>query len=100
VPRPFYPRLQQLLGAYFHQDWDLEGDDWPAIVRKYRSDVSAAEAAAAASEIEQLIADGDSDSILADRLLREFGCYYDPRPDLGGPLPREWLIQLAAALRE
>lgn len=27
--------LVQFFGAYFHQDWDLEADDWQGIVDSY-----------------------------------------------------------------
>ena len=33
MPRTAYPWLRHLFGAYFHQDWDTEGEDWPDIVR-------------------------------------------------------------------
>jgi hypothetical protein len=100
MPAGSYQHLPHLFGAYFHQDWDAEGDGWPALVRNYRRDVSLADAAAAADEIEALLAEGDSEAALAERLVREFGCYYDPRPDLGGPALRTWLAQVASALRE
>jgi hypothetical protein len=94
-----YERLRHLMWAYFHQDWPLESADWQGVVRHYRGDVSPDEAAATAEAIVRLLGEGQPESQLADRLLREFGCYYDPRPDLGGPALRDWLLQVAAALR-
>jgi len=94
-----YERLQHLLGAYFHQDWPCESADWQGVVRQYRGDVSPAEAVATADEIVRLLGEGQPEAELADRLLREFACYYAPRPDLGGPTFRKWLSRVAAALR-
>jgi hypothetical protein len=95
-----FQHLLTLFGAYFHQDWSLEGDNWLAIIRNYCRDVSAADAASAAREIEAFLAVGDSEEDLSARFIREFGCYYDPRPDLGGPSWRTWLVQVATALRQ
>jgi hypothetical protein len=94
-----YKCLRLLLGAYFHQDWPAESADWKGVVRHYRDDVSQAEAEAAAEEIVQLLAENVPEPGLSDRLVRDFHCYYDPRPDLGGPTLREWLSEVAAALR-
>lgn len=93
-----FEHLRHLFGAYFHQDWDLEGKDWPDLIHNYRRDTPAVEAAAAAEEIERLLAENGPEATLVDRLL-EFGCYYAPRQDLGGPSVREWLVQVAEALR-
>jgi hypothetical protein len=93
-----HERLRHLFGAYFHQDWPLEFGDWMAVVRQYPRDLSPEEASAAAGEIDQLLAEGNPEAVLAERLCREFGCSYDPRPDLGGPSFRGWLTQRAGAL--
>ena len=35
--------LYQFFAAYFHQDWDLEADDWEGIVDGYAADHPAAQ---------------------------------------------------------
>jgi hypothetical protein len=88
-----------MFGAFFHQDWDTEGKDWPDLVRNYCQGQPVEELHATAAELEQLLAASTDDVSLDDRLFRELGCCYDPRPDLGGPTVREWLRQVAAFLR-
>jgi hypothetical protein len=93
--REHYPGLKHMLAAYFHEDWDTEGDDWPDLVRNYLRDTSAKQAAATADEIDRLRAEGGSE----ERALREFGCCYDAHPEVDGPGFRAWLIQVADMLR-
>jgi len=95
-----YPRLALMFGAFFHQDWDMEGDDWPDLVRNYARGQPAAELLATAAEADALVAAGDSDEELERRLDREFGCCYDAHPDADGPGFRPWLGQIAGLLRE
>jgi CdiI immunity protein len=96
---PTYPRLAHLFGAFMHQDWDMEGGDWPDLVRNFAQGQPVAELKAAATELDALLADFADDGALSDQLYRELGCYYDPRPDLGGPTVRAWLGQVAGLLR-
>jgi hypothetical protein len=47
--------LGQFFGAYFHQDWDLEADDWPGLVDNYVDDIpDAAHLRVLAQEIDDL----------------------------------------------
>ena len=94
-----YPRLWQLFAAYFHQDWDLEGNDWPDLVRNFADDHSESDLIATAAELDQLLADFGDDTALNHELFEELGCSYMPRPDLGGPTVRSWLGEIAAILR-
>lgn len=95
-----YLRLAHLFGAYMHQDWKTEGDDWPDLVRNFAEGQPAAALEATAAEIDQLLAEFPEDVALDDHLFRELGCYYDSRPDLGGPAVRVWLAQVAGLLRQ
>jgi hypothetical protein len=99
MSRTKYPRLESLFGAFFHQDWDTEGDDWPDLVRNFAQGHTVAELEATAAEVDQLLSDFPADVALEHELFRELGCEYDPRPDLGGPTVRVWLGQVAAFLR-
>ena len=94
-----YPRLWQMFGAFFHQDWDMEGDDWPHLVRNFAGGQPQSELDATAAELAQLMADCPDDAALERELFDVLGCEYLPRPDLGGPTVREWLGQIAGFLR-
>jgi hypothetical protein len=94
-----YPRLRFLFGAFFHQDWDTEGDDWPDLVANYAGGQLAADLEATGAELDRLLADFPDDTALDHQLYCELWCEYDPRPDLGGPTVRAWLEQIAAWLR-
>jgi hypothetical protein len=88
-----------MFGAYFHQDWDTEGDDWPDLVRNYLRDVSQQDALATASEIDSLLAEEQTDEQLEQQLLGQLGCCYDAHPDADGPGFRAWLYKIAEILR-
>ena len=92
-------RLLQFFGAYFHQDWPLEGDDWPSIVAQYLRDVRAHDGRATADALDSLLRSVSDDEELERIVHHDLGCDYDPRPDLGGPTLRQWLAQVADALR-
>ena len=97
---PKYPRLAQLFGAFMHQDWDTEGRDWPDLIRNFAHAQPAAEVGLTANELDRLLAEFPDDPGLSDQLYRELGCYYDPRPDQGGPTVCAWLGQVAGLLRQ
>jgi len=89
-----------MFGAYFHQDWDTEGKDWPDLVRNFAQGMPPAELEAVAAELDRLGVDFPDDAALDYELLHVLGCEYIPRPDLGGPTVRVWLGQIAKFLRE
>jgi hypothetical protein len=94
-----YPHLWQMFGAYFHQDWELEGDDWPDLVRNFAGGQPQAELDATAAELDRLVADHPDDAALDRELYDVLGCYYLPNPDLGGTTLRVWLGQIATFIR-
>jgi hypothetical protein len=86
-----YPALSYVLGAYFHQDWDLGGPTWEAVVSAFTASNDSAAVAGAAVDIARLLADVPGEEALTDA-LNALGCAYDPRPDLpDGSSPRAWL---------
>ncbi|MCV7161688.1 contact-dependent growth inhibition system immunity protein [Mycolicibacterium brisbanense] len=88
--------LYQFFAAYFHQDWDLEADDWQGIVDDYVADHPAGERLQAlAQEIDGLRADR-SESGLEQFLVNTVGVYYVPEP----VAYKEWLAQIADRLRK
>ena len=94
-----YPRLWQMFGAFFHQDWDCEGDDWLDLVRNFAGGQPKAELDATAAELDRLVADFPDNAALERALCDVLGCDYSPRPDLGGPTLPVWLGQIAEFLR-
>jgi hypothetical protein len=99
VDDPHYSRLQFMFGAYFHQDWITEGDDWPNLMANYAKDQTSEELEATAEELNRFLVECADDATLSKRLYRDLWCEYDPRPDLGGPTVRMWLSQVAEWLR-
>jgi len=99
MPESSYPHLGQLFGAYMHQDWGSEGKDWPDLVRNFANSETTVDLSGVASEIDRLLTDFPDDPALCDQVYRVLGCYYDPRPDIGGPSVRMWLMQVAGFLR-
>jgi hypothetical protein len=88
--------LYQFFAAYFHQDWDLEADDWEGIVDGYAADHPAVERLQTlAQEIDSLRA-ARSEPDLEQFLVNTVGVYYVP-----GPVTyEEWLGQIADRLRQ
>ncbi|MGV0676962.1 contact-dependent growth inhibition system immunity protein [Mycolicibacterium fortuitum] len=88
--------LYQFFAAYFHQDWDLEADDWEGIVGGYATDHPSAESLLAlAQEIDGLRA-ARSEPYLEEFLVNTVGVYYGPEP----LTYKEWLAQIADRLRQ
>ncbi|BBZ34483.1 contact-dependent growth inhibition system immunity protein [Mycolicibacterium confluentis] len=87
--------LDQFLGAYFHQDWDLEAEDWEGVVDSY---VKARPVARAlcnlAQEIDNL-RQARAEPDLEQFLVNSVGVDYLPDP----LTYTEWLGQIADRLR-
>lgn len=90
--------LTHFFGAYFHEDWDLEADDWQGIVEGYVRDEqpSAELLRQLAREIDSLNA-GCTETEVKGLVTRVLGANYYPLPELSY---REWLDQVAAQLRQ
>jgi len=89
-----------MFGAFFHQDWGTEGDDWPDLVRNFATGQPATELRSTAEELDRLLVDFPDDTALDNELFDVLYCSYTPRPDLGGPTVRVWLGQIADHLRQ
>ncbi|WP_422742042.1 contact-dependent growth inhibition system immunity protein [Mycobacterium sp. WMMD1722] len=89
--------LEQFFGAYFHQDWPLEADDWQQIVDRYSASSTRTpqHLRALASHIDGL-RDQSKNSDLPT-IMMEIGGFYDPRPEM---TYSEWLIHVAERLRQ
>ncbi|MBA3331368.1 MAG: hypothetical protein H0T39_10980 [Actinobacteria bacterium] len=95
------PPLSVLFGAYFHQDWIINGPDAAAVISLYVDDATKEEVLGAIEEVEALLGSGLSERRLA-RTVRDMGLNYLPQAD--GMTHREWLgfviETLEARLRE
>lgn len=85
------PKLHQLMGAYFHQDWALDGDE-TAAVREFLSGEPGA--ADVADEIDRVL-DAHASEAEVGALLRSLGSCYTPGE--GGY--RRWLESIARRAR-
>jgi hypothetical protein len=88
-----------MFGAFFHQDWYTEGNDWPDLVGNFAGGQPQSELDATAAELDRLLRDFPEDAALDQELFDVLGCWYTPRPDLGGPTVRAWLGEIAGFLR-
>ncbi len=90
--------LSHFFRAYFHEDWDLEADDWQGLVDGYVLDEEPN------SELLRLLAKeiDDLNEPRAEADMRAFvmyglGAKYYPLPEMSY---EEWLSQVAARLRQ
>lgn len=90
--------LSHFFGAYFHEDWDLEADDWQGIVDGYVRDEqpSAELLRLLAREIDDLNA-ASTETDVEGLVTRTLGANYYPLPEYSY---EEWLKQVAARLRQ
>ncbi len=75
--RAAYPQLARLFKAYVNQDWDTFGPDPLDAVRAYAGDVRATTRAAAAAEVDRLLATTRGEAAL-DAALDALKCGYLP----------------------
>ncbi|MGV9803614.1 contact-dependent growth inhibition system immunity protein [Mycobacterium sp. NPDC003449] len=88
--------LYQFFGAYFHQDWDLEADDWEGIVDSYAGDHPTAESLRMLAQEIDSLREARSEQNLEQYLVNTVGVYYGPEP----LTYKEWLGQIADRLRQ
>ena len=95
MPVSSTPSLDHLLGAYFHQDWSLDGTENQAVETFVADEPDLA--AALPGEIEALLAHVPDEDDLR-RVLFEKGSYYTPSADEGGY--RRWLLEVSRRAQE
>jgi hypothetical protein len=88
--------LYQFFAAYFHQDWDLEADDWEGIVDGYAADHPAAELLRTLAQETDGLREPRPEPDLEQLLVYTVGVYYEPKP----LTYKEWLGQIADRLRQ
>jgi len=89
--------LDQFFGAYFHQDWPIEANNWQGIVDQYSASPnrSPQQLLVLADHIDELIARYPDPELPA--VILNMGGFYDPRPEL---TYAEWLRRVADRLRQ
>ncbi len=86
-------RLRQLFGAYFHQDWDLDGPTWQDVVLVFVKDHSRQSALDVLNAIRSWLQSAASDAEIARELQDSFWCECSAQPD--GITGRRWVEQVA-----
>jgi hypothetical protein len=87
--------LRQFFGGYFHQDWDLAGDTWSAVLQDYfRHQPSVDELRRVSEGLRELLQEFRTDAELNSFLGRELACEYLPDPTPA----RDWVENLALAI--
>jgi len=88
-------RLQQFFGAYFHQDWDVEGATcWEDVVDSYMASVPGA----LVDELRRDLSDWlvEARSCSSPNLDLTFGCDFEP--ETVGLTGREWVAKIVQRL--
>jgi hypothetical protein len=92
---PDFPALRQLMGAYFHQDWELDGDESDVVDLFVRHEPESADRLPA--EVDRLLAELPDEPALRSFILEDLGAYY--LADAEGGTFRGWLSQIAERVR-
>ena len=86
-----YPFLDVLIGGWFHQDFDIEGDTLAAIIASFRRDTNADDWAETRADIARLLRRYD-DAALPQEFIRLFQPGVYPTGWPGGT--RQWLARI------
>ena len=91
-----YKQLEQLIGGYFHQDWDIEGENDAEVVTAYLRAITPEKVIATIGEIDLLLEECRAVEGEPENSLRKLGCEYCYQADnLTGS---EWLRHIRALL--
>lgn len=90
-----YNQLSAFLGAYFHQDWGIDNQDYETVVRRYIADNSRERLTAVLVEIEELLTDIRfcDDPV---KMLTKLGCDYNT--SYSSQTPAEWVRAVATII--
>lgn len=89
-----WERLNQFFGAYFHQDWRVEGRDWMEVLDRRIEREGTAWVREAIDDLRRWV----SDSLPGQQLPDVFGSYYLPHLDGGDD--RRWVTEVADYLAD
>ena len=92
-----YPHLAQLIGSWFHQDFDIAGNTLEAVIATFKRVSTPADWAETRADIERLLSRYD-DQTLPQEFVRLF------QPDVtaegwDGMTTRQWLTRIEELLR-
>lgn len=90
------PALAQLMGAYFHQDWDLDSPDEWAVLEMFIAGEPAL-ASALPDEIDSVLAAGPDEDQLKELVIDRLGGSF--LADWDGGTYRGWLAEIASRAR-
>jgi hypothetical protein len=85
-----YPELETLIGGWFHQDFDINGNTLEEVVAAYRAVTPAHQQRALAGEIRRFLDDEDVETAFEQRFKP------DVSPSGFAPTTREFLQRIAA----
>ena len=91
-----FKNLEQLLGGYFHQDWDMEGATDADVIVAFRRAASVDQIEATIAEVDHILRRFSGDSLKIEELLAALGCEYCYQAD--GPSGQEWLQRVHSLL--
>ena len=88
--------LKNFFGAYFHEDWSLEAENFDGIVANYANISKSEDLRSLSKTIMEYSNMFTIDSELKKNLFTELGCYYSPSGD--GLSAKAWLERVAKQL--
>lgn len=91
-----YPALDQLMGAYFHQDWPEEASDSDGVIDLFIANEPES-ARRLPAEIEAVLSEFPDELNLRAFILEDLGACY--LADVDGGTYRQWLTQIADRVR-
>jgi len=93
-----FSELEHLLGAYFHQDWDLDHSTADDVIKFYKQDATDESISALKQQLLYLIDSDNNDDELQALLFEKMGCsYYYPSEWKSS---KEWLQNIVAVLNQ
>ncbi|SFP22473.1 hypothetical protein SAMN04488056_1353 [Cohaesibacter marisflavi] len=91
-------QIKQFFGAYFHQDWDIDGDNWEQVIATYLETNDVNEIRNLTVQIDNLIQDIRSNKVDENTFPSNYDCEYNFVAD--GLSALEWLSRMNAALKD
>lgn len=89
--RDKFPHLSNLMGAYFHQDWDLEFSTYQEVLAYFINVTFEEDRIKTIKELKELLSLNLDEEQLHDFLVNELHCDYSPLPELSHT---EWLLEV------
>jgi hypothetical protein len=88
-----YPRLDALLGGWFHQDFDIEGDSLEDIIAAYKAATPADERSGVKAEVARFLQQCDVNGTdVAEEIMTIFRPGVDP--SAWAMSARQWLLRI------